>query len=343
MKLFNKASILGIDIGTNTIKLCELDEHKKNAVKLVTLGLLKTPTGLLNNGRIEKTDEMGTQVKQLVKNSKSKRKQVAVSVWGSDTVIRKIVSHGVDDIDIIRDEANLNIPFGLEEVNLQYQKVTTENEEYLILFAVNKNVVMNYVETVNNSGLTCVALDTVASALSNCYSYNYDVQQDEVIAIADIGEQFTALAILKNGELSFYRDIDFGGYNYTLSIYNQLADAGNSIGEIEVLKKSQTPADEVLPIINDAHSILIQKLGAYLDQYCSTEEVSAINKLYITGGSSLIHGLRDTLAKTLTGVDVEDFDPFRRIHYDGKVFNEDRINELRPYASVAIGLSLRGR
>ena len=343
MKLFNKAKILGIDIGTNTIKLCELDEHKKNAVKLVTLGMLKTPTGLLSNGRIEKADEMGAVVKQLVKNSKSKRKLASTSVWGSDTVIRKIVSHGVEDVDIIRDEANLNIPFGLDEVNLQYQKVATENEEYLILFAVNKNVVMNYVETISHAGLKCMALDTVASALSNCYSYNYDVEQEEVVAIADIGEQFTALTILKNGELSFYRDIDFGGYNYTLSIYNQLSDAGNSISEVEVLKKSQTPADEVLPIIKDSHSVLIQKLGAYLDQYCSTEEVGAISKLYITGGTSLIHGLRDTLSQSLTGVDVDFFDPFRRVEYDGKVFNEDRINELRPYSSVAVGLSLRNR
>ncbi len=343
MKLFNKAKILGIDIGTNTVKLCELDEHKKNSVKLVSFGMLKTPTGQINNGRIENADEMGEIVKQLTKNAKSKRKHASTGVWGSDTVIRKIVSHGVEDVDIIRDEANLNIPFGLEEVNLQYQKVTTEGEEYLILFAVNKNVVMSYVETINNAGLKCATLDTVASALANCYSYNYDVGQGEVVAIADIGEQFTALAILKSGELSFYRDIDFGGYNYTLSIYNHLSASGNSISEVEVLKKSHTPADEVLPIINDAHSVLIQKLGAYLDQYCSTEEVDAINKLYITGGSSLVHGLRDTLSKTLTGVVVDYFDPFQRVDYDGKVFNEDRISELRPYASVALGLSLRGR
>lgn len=338
--LFSKP--IGIDIGTSTIKMCELSKNKKNLASLVSFGQLETPKDHIRNGKIEGTKEIGAVIKRLVATSKSKRKSVYTSIWGSDTVVRKAVSHGVHDKEIIKDEASVHIPFDLDDVNLQCKSIKTSDEEYLMLFAVSKNTLVGYVETISNAGLNCDLVDTVGGALANCYTYNYDSQDGEVVAIADIGEQFTALAILRSGELSFCRDIDFGGYNYTTSMHSHFSGDGISIDEAESLKKTQPPASEIIPIIEESNRFFVELLSNYFDQYCSAQENTAISKLYLTGGSSLVHGLKEYIVRAFDeSFEVEFFDPFRRIDYDEKTFSDEQIDELKPYASISLGLSLR--
>ncbi len=339
--LFSKP--IGIDIGTNTIKMCELDRNiKKNSVSLVSFGQLETPKSKIKNGAIENTKEIGTIIRQLVATSKSKRKSVYTSTWGPDTVVRKVVSHGIYDKEIIRDEASVHIPFDLEEVNLQCKKIKTSDEEYMMLFAVSKKMLVSYVETISNAGLKCDLVNIVGGALANCYTYNYESQDGEVIAIADIGEQFTALAILRSGELSFYRDVDFGGHHYTTSMYNHLSGDGMSLSEVESLKKTQPIASEILPVIEESNNFFVELLSNYFDQYCQSQKDAAISKLYLTGGSSLVHGLKEYVIKAFdASFEVEFFDPFRRIVYDKKTFSEEQIDEFKPYAGVSLGLSLR--
>ena len=53
-----------------------------------------------------------------------------------------------------------------------------------------------------------------------------------------------------------------------------------------------------------------------------------------------------SLSRTIeqrVGVQVEQFDPFRNVQIDPKLFNLEYINEIRPLAAVAVGLGLRRR
>ena len=337
-----RKNLIGIDIGTKTVKMCEVNLDNKNNATLTSLGVSGTPTGQIVNGVISKTQDMAKVIKDMVANSNTRRRSVCTSVWGSDTITRRIINPGELDIDIIREEAALHIPFSLDDVNLQFQKVENTDQDAILLFAVNKSLIMGYVETLSLAGLRCNVIDTVATALANCYTHNYDVNIGEIVAILDIGEQSTSLVILESGEIAFTKDIEFGGYNYTYSLYEQLASNGSSLAEMESLKKNDPPVDEVLPIIQATHDTLIEKVGNYLDYYASSMDGGAINKLYLTGGSSLVYGLKDHVGKALgEKVEVEIFDPFKRVGFDEKMFTQEKIDNLKPYASVSLGLSLR--
>ena len=339
MSIFSQGYI-SLDIGTNTIKLSQLDKHKKKA-KLSAFGLLKTPVGKIKNGVISDVQEVGSVIEKLVSETKTKRRNAITGVWGSDIVIRKIVSHGVYDPDIICEEASLHIPFDLDQVNIQYKTGTLQGSEFMMLYSASKKVVLGYAETISNAKLTCKVVETIADALQKCFRYNYDTPEGEALAIIDIGEQFTALVILDSGELTFSKDLDFGGNNYNFSIYEHLSDSDVSMEEVESLKKTAPPVDEIAPIINETHGLMVEKIKSYLDHYNSITEYAKVTKIYLTGGGSIISGLKEYFANAFESVmEIEVFDPFRRIVYDKRAFPKDRIEELKPLCSASLGLSL---
>ena len=54
--LANKATpIIGVDIGTSTIKVAQF-KREKNALSLVNFGVVPTPEGSIENGKIVKGD-----------------------------------------------------------------------------------------------------------------------------------------------------------------------------------------------------------------------------------------------------------------------------------------------
>ncbi len=344
---FDSKKVIGLDIGTNSIKVVELDLGQRKT-KVLSFGVLPTPAGTLAGGEITDPVTLSQSIRELIQKINSKRKHASVGTWGTAVIVKR-VSLPKMDLQLldeqIRWEAEQYIPFDIQEINLEYHVLTGTQSNVdtmdVLLVAAKKDLIMNYLETVEAAGISCSILDVSSFALANCFVQNRGTQISETAAIFDIGSGITNFVVIENGETVFSRDIPLGGFSYTSDIQKGM---GVSIEEAEGFKLDISlgrPApDDLKPIIQVAHESFCDELSKSLDFFTSTSTHSRIDKIYVTGGGSLMIGLKESLAN-LSQIPVEVFDPFENIQVDTKVIAQEYIAQISPLAAVAVGLGLR--
>lgn len=344
---FDSNKVIGLDIGTNSIKIVELDLGQRKT-KVLSFGIQPTPTGTLAGGEITDPVTLSQSVRELIQKTNSKRKHASVGIWGTAVIVKR-VSLPKMDLQLldeqIRWEAEQYIPFDIQEINLEYHVLTnaqpTTDTMDVLLVAARKDLILNYLETVEASGVSCSILDVSSFALANCFIKNKGNQVSETSAIFDIGSGITNFVVIENGETVFSRDIPIGGFNYTSDIQKGM---GISLEEAEGFKLDISlgrPApDDLKPIIQVSHESFCDELSKSLDFFTSTSTHSRVDRIYVTGGGSLMIGLKESLAN-LSQIPVEVFNPFENIEVDTKVIAHEYISQIAPLAAVAVGLGLR--
>jgi len=79
-----------------------------------------------------------------------------------------------------------------------------------------------------------------------------------------------------------------------------------------------------------------------IDFYLATSGEPKLDRIFISGGAGRLSSLRDQIFRK-TGVEILMLNPFKRVIVDPKVFNLDYVEDKASIASVAMGLSLRGK
>jgi type IV pilus assembly protein PilM len=162
-----------------------------------------------------------------------------------------------------------------------------------------------------------------------------------VLALLNVGASIMNINIVKGGISIFNRDIAVGGNQYTDAIQK---DLNLSFDQAENLKKGgrvEGAAVENLPPILQAVSenigLEIQKT---FDFFKATSSEDRIDRIFLSGGTSKVQGLRDLLADRFEA-GVEIMNPFNNITYNPRDFDPDFINEIGPSAAIAVGLAVR--
>lgn len=346
--LFGSKKVIGLDIGTAYIKLSELDVSKGGAV-LRNFQVVPTPTATLSAGDILDTMSVTEAVAAGVANLKTKRKHIAASIWGSGVIVKKInVPKMNQDLltEQIKFEAEQYLPFDLSEVSLDFDvlKNVTSNESdtmEVLLVAAKKDMIMNYAEVVETSGLETSIIDIAGISLANCFEFNYGELPGQVVGLLNFGSSATNFVVVESGDVTFCRDIPVGGSMFSSDIQNQL---GISIDEAEALKlalsSNQESSEEAKAVIDSSIETTCEEIQRSVEFYDSSSEGRSINKFYITGGSSALPNLLTKLQESL-GIDVDFLDPFIRIQPLIKDSDMEYIEQIRHYSAIALGLGLR--
>lgn len=347
--LFGSTKVIGLDIGTSFIKLAEVDVSRK-AATLTSFGIVPTPKGAISSrGEITDIASVAQVIQNLVKDVKSKRKHVATAMWGSAVMVKKITGPRMSEQDLaanIRFEAEQYIPFDVNEINLDFAILKNKNQsaetmDYLLI-AAQREYLFKIAEVVETAGLQCSVVDVAGFSLANTYQFNYGAGDGQIISLANFGAGVTNFVVIENGDITFSRDIPSGGMNVTNEIHKNM---GVSVDEAEALKISfstgQNAPAEVGGIVKTAVSGLVDEVRRAVDFYAASAGDAAIQRLLISGGSSYLPGLTEGLTESL-GFPVERFNPFQKIGYKSKVMTPEYIGQIAPYATVALGLALRG-
>ncbi|MCA9545684.1 MAG: type IV pilus assembly protein PilM, partial [Myxococcales bacterium] len=215
----------------------------------------------------------------------------------------------------------------------------------VLLVAAKKEIVDEYAGVVREAGLVPVVVDVDAFTLYNCFEASYGFPPGETVVLIDIGAGTITINVVSNGVSTFTRDISMGGNQYTEEIQKQLnvsydeAEAYKRGGEAGVDADSVVP-QEVEQVMSAVSESMASEIHRSLDFYLATSSEGRVSRVYLSGGTAKVPSLARTIEDKV-GVAVELIDPFRNIQIDGKVFNLDYINEIRPLAAVAVGLGLR--
>ena len=347
MILGRKKGVIGLDIGSSSIKLVELVESK-NTYKLQNLGIAPLPPEAIVDGALMDSVTIIDTIRELIANTKAKTKDVITSVSGHSVIVKKITLPLMSDSELeesIQWEAERYIPFDINEVNIDFQIFgsSSENPEVMdvVLVAAKKDIINDYVSVIIESGLNPVIIDVDSFAIENMLSVNYEMEKDETVAMANVGASITNINILKNNMTAFTRDIFKGGNQITEEIQRQLHIDYEEAEKIKVGSKidatSQSITQEVLKSASESLAI---EIGNSIEFFQSTTTYEKISKLYLSGGGSKIKDF-DIVLQQQIGIPVEIVNPFKKIEYSEKNFDLEYLREIGPMMAVGVGLATR--
>jgi type IV pilus assembly protein PilM len=346
-----KTSTIGLDIGSNSIKLVQV-RPSKQGVSLENFALSILEPDAIYEGGIRDTDTIINTIKELVKSQQLKTKNIALSIGGHSVIIKKISLPAMSDEELaesIHWEAEQYIPFDLVDVYLDYQILQTrfdQGQMDVLLVAAKKDVVDQYVEVVRAADLKPVVVDTDCFAVQNTFDINYGIPQDKLICIIHIGAENLSINVIAYGLTTFTRDLQMGGELYTREIQKQM---GVSYEEAEAYKfgggsdaHSHIIPQDVQRILVSMSENLAAEINRSLEFHLATSGEDHFDHIYLSGGGAKLSYLAKEISKK-TGSPVNIIDPFRNIKIDDKLFKLSYIDEMKPLASVALGLSIRHR
>ncbi len=342
--LFGSKKLIGLDIGTSSIKLAEM-EVSRSGVQLVSFGFAETPANSLNGGEISNTGAISAAIQHLVFEVKSKRKNVATGMWGTAVIVKKITIPKIEKkmiADQIKWEAEQYIPFDINNISLAYHVLNADVGDTMdvLLIAAQNELVGQYTSAITGAGLQLGVLDVSGFALANIFEANYGKNFGETIGILNIGAGVTNLVVIANGDVIFSRDIPVGGFNYTNEIHKEMAISLQEAESMKLSAVSKAPVpDEVHNIISATNDVVTEEIRNSIEFFSGSNNGMALGRCYITGGSSVVTGLIENVSKTIN-LNVEMMNPFAGVK-TGKKLNMSYVEQIAPFAAVAMGLGIR--
>jgi len=346
MLFMGSKDVIGLDIGTNAIKLLEIEESK-GGFRLKNFGITQLPKDSIVNGSILNHNAVVSAVQQLTSNLKIKTKRTVASISGHPVIIKKItmpLTTGEGLEESIKFEAEQYIPFDLEEVNIDFQILDVQEEKAeqmnVMLVAAKKVMIDEYTKLLSDAGLKPIIIDIDVFALENAFEINYPIEENQNVALIDTGASTININITKDGVSVFTRDIFLGSNQITEELQKQI---GISFEEAEALKigKGIDSVDygEAEDIIKKGCENIASEIQKTLDFYNSTTYES-INKIYLSGGCAKTAHFK-AIVEEKSKIQTEIIDCLRNIKYDESAFDPEYIRDITPLASVGIGLALR--
>ncbi len=344
--IFGKKDIIGLDIGSKHIKAVQIKETK-GSFHLERLGITTLQPELIVDGSILDSTRVIEAINELLSNTDIKAKDVTLSVSGHSSVIIKRVSlpqMEEDELaDSIKFEAEQYIPFDIEDVNLDFQILGLAEEENMmdvLIVAVKKDKITEYVSVVKDSGLNPVIVDVDAFALENMYELNYEIKEEENIALVNIGASMINMNILKGGTSVFTRDSSVGGNLLTEALQREFTI---SYANAEKLKQGESvegvAPEDVATVLMSASEDIIAEISRSFDYFRDTTNYENIDEIILSGGVALTQDF-DSLLSERSGLNVSVVDPFKNIQVPD-TFDKEYMSSVAPMLSIAVGLAVR--
>lgn len=350
---FKPKSCLGVDIGTTSIKVVELEKGDQKP-NLINYGILET-SGYLErfNSAIQASNlnifdqEASNYLKLILKKSNFGTRKAIASLptfFAFTTLVDMPAMSEEDTKKSMTIHVKQYIPLPVSSVTLDWLKVgekiddSGNKKQQLFLIAIPTAHIENYKKIFQMAGLDLVALEIEGFSESRVLS----ADQGETTMIVDIGSRSTAIMITENGFLKFSGQTDFGGASLTQSLASGLNIA---VQRAEMLKKQKglsaleygaekELSTQILPMLN----VIISEVRRVKDNY-EVNYHDAVKAMVLTGGSANLLGIEKYFQEKI-GLPTKKADALAGVNYDRSL--EVIKSELGPKLTVAIGLAMRG-
>lgn len=349
--LFSRAkNVVGLDIGSATVKLVELKERKGKGAQfqLQRIGVEPLSPEAIVDGSIMDSSLVVDAIQKLIVTTGVKNNNFATSVSGHSVIIKKIELPAMepDELDeSIQWEAEQHIPFDIQDVRLAYLTLsdddpTRENMDVLLV-AVKREKVNDYVSVISQSGRKPEIVDVDAFAIQNAYELNYELDPLKVVALINMGAGVSNINVVARGQSVFWRDISFGGNQFTESLQREY---NLSFDQAELLKRGNTvgsyQASDARRVLDTVSAEMANEIQKTFDFFAATSSEGPVDELVLSGGCALTPNLQEVLRERF-GVPTELLNPFRRVQFKESDFNRDYLESIAPMLAVSVGLAIR--
>jgi type IV pilus assembly protein PilM len=350
------STVVALDIGSSAVAGVELTT-RRHRVSLTRAEVEPLPAGLVRDGEIREPEELALQLRRIWRAGRFGGKRVRLGVANQRVVVRTIEVPAVDDERerraMIEFQAAEQIPIPAEQAVLDYQPVLRYPQEdgmreRCVVVAAHREMVETLVGVTRRAGLVPTGIDLEAFAILRAL-----LPQPRVIdegsadgtaqVVCHVGAEVTNIIVSVDRRCHFTRLVGFGGAQLTKAVAER---TGHDLEEAEALKlacgllgDTADGWDEAM-VADVRHALalacrpLVREVSRSLDFYRSQAMARPIDRLILSGGTSLCAGLDRYLQQGL-GIRVEAGDPARQV---------DAAAGFAPHiaarAAVAVGLAL---
>lgn len=348
--LLNKGpnTMLGLDISSTSVKLLELSKSG-DKYRVEAYGVEPLPENAVVEKNISDVEGVGEAIQRLVERSKTKVKQTAVAVAGSAVITKTIemsANQTEDDMENqLQVEADQYIPYPLDEVALDFevQGPSSRNEdqvEVLLAACRRENVEMRQA-ALEIGGLKAKVVDIEAHCMQRAFElireqFETD-EEDQIIAIIDIGATMTTLSVLTDSGTPYTREQLFGGKQLTEEIQRRYSLSVEEAGLAK--KQGGLPDDYETEVLQPFKEAVVQQVTRSLQFFYSSSAYDDVDHIILAGGTSSIDGLADMVSAKL-GTPTSIANPFLNMSLSSKV-NETSLSNDAPAMMIACGLAMR--
>lgn len=341
-------TMLGLDISSTSVKLLELSKSA-GKYRVESYGVEPLPENAVVEKNINDVEGVGEAIGRLVARAKTKVKNCAVAVAGSAVITKTIEMPSNLSEDEMENqlhvEADQYIPYPLDEVSIDFEvrgpsPRSEEQVEVLLAACRRENVEMRQA-AVELAGLKPRVVDVEAHCMQRAFQLireQMGADEDQVIAILDIGATMTTLSVLTNTGTPYTREQLFGGKQLTEEIQRRYSLSVEEAGLAK--KQGGLPDDYETEVLQPFKEAVVQQVTRSLQFfYSAAANYSDVDQIILAGGTSSIEGLADMVSDRL-GTPTQIANPFLDMSHSSKV-NEINLSNDAPALMIACGLAMR--
>ena len=343
------ASLLGLDISSSSVKLVELGRGKDGVLVLERCAIEPLERGWINDGNVEKFDEVAEAMRRVVKKSGTRTRNVAMALPASAVITKKIIlPGGMSDQELeiqVEAEANQYIPFSLDEVSLDFCVVgpstTSVGDVEVLIAASRREKVQDRQGLAEAAGLEPVIIDveSYASRLAagRLIGNLAGEGKDQMVALFEVGASTTSMQVIRNDEVLYDRDQAFGGAQLTQLIVRQY---GFSPEEAESKKRSgELPEDYESGVLKPFVDSMAQEVARALQFFFTSTPHNRVDHIMVGVGSAALPGLSEAITAQ-TSFPCALADPFQGMQFGDNV-REKKVRREAPSYLTSCGLAMR--
>ena len=238
----------GLDIGDSSIKLVQLGRRhplgRPGYLYPHTLRSVSLPTGIIINGEIQQPEIVRKKIMHLTGKDgaypKIESPWVVANLPEPQTFL-KLIEIPTSARDLMYDEvsfhASRHLPFDLQETYLDWQVLNPSSEapiSRVLIAAVLKTISDSYTYLLEASGLSILALEAEAIAVSRALITSSKDYTGMARALLDIGSTRSYIVIYDNNSITFSKSLSFTGESITTAIAQALKIERDAAEKIKI-------------------------------------------------------------------------------------------------------------
>jgi type IV pilus assembly protein PilM len=359
MGLFGSKTFVGLDVGSQAIKVIEL-ERGGAGFRVLRVGTGATPLGAVREGAVIEPRLLSDAIRNVLSSADIRRGRVVSAVGGQAVIVRELKMPKMAKPDLeqaVRFEAGRYLPYSVRDVSMDFDVLGELVEEgqpkvEVLLVAARQETVNKHLDALRGAGLQPFVLDVESFATMRALEPQSRSNGGASAAVfVGLGAETTDILVTERDRLRLTRNVNIGGNNLTRAVASRL-DVEFSVGETLKKEKGRVllegeplPEDQavlsiheaMLPVLTD----LATELRRSLDYFQTRWRESRIGRVILSGGTARLSNLDRFLSLEL-GIETVVGDPFASCTVPESALNAENRRQLAPSMAAAVGLAMRG-
>lgn len=334
----NNSRILGLDIGTSSVKGVQLG--KSNGKYFVrSCGYVSFENDFADD------TEVISAIQQCAGMCGPATPYAVCAINGTDITVRGFQFTDTPNNMIgsaVLQEAKQVSPLEMEQSIIDYQITRESHDRQVkagILVASAAELVFKQNYYAKKAGLQNVLMDVNSIAMLNCFNAFVEQPSGETVALLDIGKSYTNLVIISDTAQPFVRSINSAGKNIITEIARSIGKSKDAIESL-LSEKENSDNTEFSSSLENAMRKLTEQIEKTFSYYKSHQQQCQISKIHICGGFAMGNHVEQMLKMQLSEP-VEIWNPLETIDVQQNMNETCSCIEKGPAMAVAIGLAMR--